>query len=82
MKKTIDNILYTVRDLADALGKPYPTIYSRVVRGVLPEPGVTHGRSRYYSAAEFDRVVEFYESDLRLKVCCTRNVGNIKEESK
>ena len=63
IKNMDGNVLYSVKDLADALGVPYTTIWSRMSRGTCLEPTVRKGRGQYYSAGDFERISEFYRSE-------------------
>jgi predicted site-specific integrase-resolvase len=50
--------LYSMADLANALGRNKVTVWCHVQRGGLPAPEFEYGRLRYYTESVYERIIK------------------------
>jgi predicted DNA-binding transcriptional regulator AlpA len=59
MKTVKGRTIYSITDLANALGITPNSLWAKIYRGqTFPRPTVINGESRYYSESEYQRLLK------------------------
>lgn len=58
MKKLLNKNLYTLKDLAEALGVPYSTLNKHFKDGVIKIETISFGRREYLTEETFNDIVK------------------------
>jgi hypothetical protein len=70
LTRTIDGVVFDLKELAAATGVKYSTLWYRVYGSrSIPEPTVQVGRRHMYTVADFERLVSRFRAESDTAIC-------------